>query len=86
MLSSHMRLLVTIRAMEQGASEIRWAVANNIRRLRRERKLSQEALADLAGMHRTFVGHIERAETNVSLDTLDRLARALGVAVSVFFI
>jgi transcriptional regulator with XRE-family HTH domain len=81
-----MRLLVTIRAMEQGASEIRWAVANNIRRLRRERKLSQEALADLAGMHRTFVGHIERAETNVSLDTLDRLARALGVAVSVFFI
>ncbi|WP_421729182.1 helix-turn-helix domain-containing protein [Brevundimonas sp.] len=53
-----------------------------MRRLRRADGHSQEALADLAGVHRTFVGHIERGETNISLDTLERVADALGVKVS----
>jgi transcriptional regulator with XRE-family HTH domain len=82
MLSSY-RHLIAIWGATQGASETRWVVARNVRCLRREQHLSQEALAGLAGMHRTFIGHVERAETNVSLDTLDRVADALGFAVSV---
>jgi transcriptional regulator with XRE-family HTH domain len=43
--------------------------------------MSQEALADLAGLHRTYVGSIERSERNVSLDNIGRLAASLDVTV-----
>jgi transcriptional regulator with XRE-family HTH domain len=46
-----------------------------------ERGLSQEALADLADLHRTYVGSIERRERNVSLDNVERLAAALDVDI-----
>lgn len=65
--------------MEKSCSPIRIALANNLRRLRAERALSQEALADIAGLHRTFVGSVERAERNISIDNVARLARALAV-------
>lgn len=60
-------------------------VAANVRRLRKAQRLSQEALGDRAGVHRTFVGQVERAEKNVSVDTLDRLAGALEVDTVAFF-
>lgn len=53
-------------------------VALNVRRLRTERGISQDELADLAQLHRTYVGAIERGERNITLDTLERLAKALG--------
>ncbi len=56
-------------------------IAANLRRLRAQRGLSQEALADRAGMHRTYLGSVERAERNVSIDNVCRLAWALGVDV-----
>lgn len=54
-------------------------VAANLRRFRKELGLSQEALADLADLHRTYVGAIERAERNVSVDNICRLAHAVKV-------
>jgi len=56
-------------------------IAANLRRLRAKRGLSQEALADRAGIHRTYVGSVERAERNISIDNVCRLAGALGVDV-----
>jgi len=53
-----------------------------LRAERAARGLSQEQLADLAGLHRTYVGSVERAERNVSLDNIDRLARALGLDIA----
>ena len=40
--------------------------------------LSQEALGEMAGVHRTFVGAVERAENNVSIDSMEKLAAAVG--------
>lgn len=56
-----------------------------MRRLRSGSGLSQEALADRAELHRTYVGSIERGERNVSLDNIHRLADALGVAARELF-
>jgi transcriptional regulator with XRE-family HTH domain len=54
-----------------------------VRRLRKERNLSQEALAERAGMNADFVGFIERGENVPTLTTILQLARALGVQPSV---
>jgi transcriptional regulator with XRE-family HTH domain len=53
--------------------------AVNVRRLRVSAGLSQEALADRAGLHRTYVSSIERGERNVAIENIFRLATALGV-------
>ena len=60
----------------------RKALAANLRKMRSQRDISQEALADLAGIHRNYLGGIERCERNVGLDNLFKLATALGVSVA----
>ena len=55
--------------------------AENLRKARQAKKLSQEDLAELAGLHRTYVGSVERAERNVSIDNMERLAAAVGGAL-----
>jgi transcriptional regulator with XRE-family HTH domain len=52
---------------------------DNLRAQRAQRNLSQEAFADLLGVHRTYIGGLERGERNVTLKTVERLADRLGV-------
>ncbi|MEO1009559.1 MAG: helix-turn-helix transcriptional regulator [Planctomycetota bacterium] len=55
--------------------------AANLRRIRTDVGLSQEALAAKAKLHRTYVGSVERGERNISIDNMEKLAHALGVVV-----
>jgi len=57
----------------------RIVLGRNIREWRRKRGLSQEALANEAGIHRTYLPKIEAGKVNVSVDTIDKIARALHV-------
>lgn len=60
-------------------NSLRQVLATNLRLLRNESGWSQEDLAAEAGLHRTFVGAVERAERNISLDNIEKLAVALRV-------
>lgn len=53
----------------------------NVRKLRIKRGLSQEQLADKAGLHRTYIGMIERAEKNITLCNIEKIAIALSVSI-----
>jgi transcriptional regulator with XRE-family HTH domain len=59
----------------------RAVLASRVKGIRTERHFSQAALAERAGMHRTYLSSIERGRRNVPLDTVCRLAWALGVDV-----
>lgn len=50
-----------------------------VRRLRKAAGLSQEAMADLCGLHRTYIGSIERGEKTVTIATANKIADALGL-------
>ena len=52
--------------------------ARNLRSVRQTRGISQERLAELAGLHRTYVSSVERGQRNISIDNIERLARALA--------
>jgi transcriptional regulator with XRE-family HTH domain len=53
--------------------------ASNLKEQRRSQELSQEDLADLCGLHRTYIGSVERGERNISIDNMERIAQALAV-------
>lgn len=54
-------------------------LAANLRRIRTDHGLSQEKLAEMAGLHRTYVSQVERGVVSISLDNIERLAQALGI-------
>jgi len=59
---------------------LREIVGNNLRRLRQAKGLSQEELADLAGVNRNYIGMLERSENAATVDMLERLAVVLQVS------
>jgi len=65
---------------------LREKLGRAVRRLRTEAGYSQESFADACELHRTYIGSVERGEINISLDNLERIARALKVSVSRLFV
>jgi transcriptional regulator with XRE-family HTH domain len=66
--------------------DIKKYFGNRVRELRTEKKLSQEALATACGLHRTYIGNVERGEKNISLENIEKIAEALDVKMSVLFL
>jgi transcriptional regulator with XRE-family HTH domain len=62
-------------------SKIYQVVGETIRTRRRRARLSQEKLAEKADLNRNYIGEIERAEKSITLETLEKIAKALGVRV-----
>jgi transcriptional regulator with XRE-family HTH domain len=62
-------------------SDARKVFASRLRQIRQVKGLSQEELADRAGLHRTYVGSVERGERNISIDNIERLANALEIDI-----
>lgn len=62
------------------ATPTRKQLGDKIRKLRKKQGISQEELGFRAGVHRTYIGAIERAEQNVSIDNIHKIAKALKVS------
>lgn len=56
-----------------------------IRRIRLKKNISQEMLADLSGLHRTYMSDVELGKRNISLENIDRIAKALEISISDIF-
>lgn len=67
--------------LRKASLELLSVLAENVRAYRDAKNLSQEDLAGLCNLHRTYIGSIERCERNVTLSTLETLANAFGVTV-----
>ena len=72
--------------LRAASPELRLILARNIRARRAETGMTQEDLAALTGLHRTYIGSVERCERNVTLSTLEVFARAFGTSVPALLI
>ena len=61
------------------------AFGQRVQELRKKRNLSQEQLADMAGVHRKYIGMVERAEKNITLRNIKKIAKALDVNIKELF-
>jgi transcriptional regulator with XRE-family HTH domain len=68
------------------STTLREKLGRAVRRLRKEAGFSQESFADACHVHRTYIGSVERGETNISLDSLERIARTLKMPLSKLFL
>ncbi len=57
----------------------------NIKRIRLSKKISQEKLGEIANLHRTYIGMIERGEKNITLINIGKLSKALGISIESLF-
>ncbi len=70
---------------DPAAQRLAGHVGQRMRALRVARNISQEQLGDLAALHRTFIGRVERGETNITVYSLMRICEALDVSLAEFF-
>ena len=66
-------------------SELSKLIGQRIRNYRTKQKLSQERLAELSGCHPNYIGQVERGEKNATLESIEKIASALGVPLSQLF-
>ncbi|MDI1324237.1 MAG: helix-turn-helix transcriptional regulator [Algoriphagus sp.] len=65
--------------------DIKQEFGKRLMQLRKERKISQETLAELSGLNRPYISGIEQGKRNVSLEVMESLAKALGIQIKDFF-
>jgi transcriptional regulator with XRE-family HTH domain len=70
---------------QKSSSDIKKRFGKAIRRRRRELDLSQEELAERAELHRTYISSVERGSRNVSIENIEKLAKALDISISALF-
>jgi transcriptional regulator with XRE-family HTH domain len=63
-------------------ADVRVRFGQKLRAIRHKAGISQERLGELANLHRTYVSGVERGERNISLENIERLARALGISMA----
>ncbi|MEA3495643.1 MAG: helix-turn-helix transcriptional regulator [Bacteroidota bacterium] len=68
--------------MENKNIDILHKFGDRIQSLRKDKKLSQEDFAHICGLHRTYIGMIERGEKNITLKNIEKLAKALNMDIS----
>ena len=66
-------------------SKILISFGDKVRELRKKQRLSQEELSYKADLHRTYIGMIERAEKNITIANIEKIAKALGVDIKELF-
>ena len=70
---------------EERGKSIRKDFGDHVRTIRKKKGLSQETLAFMCGLDRTYIGGVERGERNISLINMHKIAHALGVSPRDFF-
>lgn len=73
--------MLSARQLQKNRSEL----GQRIRALRKERGFSQEGFADACGLHRTYIGGVERGEYNIALDNIYKIAAALNLPMAALF-
>jgi transcriptional regulator with XRE-family HTH domain len=73
--------MIKAKALRKPSSSLTVVLATNIRNFRKAKGLSQEDFADMCGLHRTYIGSVERGERNVTLSTLEVFASVISVSV-----
>lgn len=74
-----------IRKSEKGKKVIQNEVGDRIRELRKSQNLSQEKLATIAGLDRTYIASVENGKRNISIVNIEKITKALNVSLSDFF-
>jgi transcriptional regulator with XRE-family HTH domain len=82
-LSGGAGMTVTV-IMDSGYDVLPKRLGNRVRLLSAQRQWSQEVLADLAGLHRNYLGHVERGELNVSFKNVYKIANAFEMSIGQF--
>jgi len=66
-------------------ADIKKTFGKKVRTCREARNLSQEQFADLCGLHRTYISHVERGKKNISLVNIQKIANALRIKIDDLF-